>query len=378
MHPNPGILYTEPGMESTDQPIRLKFASTANRERFVPASWGMHCVVSRYLFGLIALLLCSQWIGTQFAYGQVVPAGAETRIGRSLGQGRMDVRSDSVAELSSEPGGLGQGQKEPQAIRAVPQPIVPETLETAAKKRTEASKFDSENWLQQAESWMGPKGISQSVQTLLFLTLLSAAPAALLMTTCYVRVVIVLGILKQALGNSQLPPTQVMGGLSLFITLAVMSPVWKQVYEEAIEPYTVEGSRMGAEEAWDKGVAPIRHFMSQQIAMAGNYDDVHLFYQRYAPGQTSPENFESVPLIVLLPAYMLSELKTAFLMGFQIYLPFLVLDLVIAAVTTALGLSQLSPATIAIPFKLLLFVLVDGWRLVVQMLLDSFGTFVPG
>jgi flagellar biosynthetic protein FliP len=155
------------------------------------------------------------------------------------------------------------------------------------------------------------------------------------------------------------------------------SVVWKQVYDESIEPYTVAGSQMGAKDAWEKGVAPIRNFMSQQIAMAGNYDDVHLFYQRYAPGQSSPDHFESVPLVVLLPAYMLSELKTAFLMGFQIYLPFLVLDLVIAAVTTALGLSQLSPATIAIPFKLLLFVLVDGWRLVVQMLLDSFGSFVP-
>ena len=111
--------------------------------------------------------------------------------------------------------------------------------------------------------------------------------------------------------------------------------------------------------------------------MAGNYDDVHLFFHRYAPGQTAPENFDSVPLVVLLPAYVLSELKTAFLMGFQIYLPFLVLDLVVAAVITAMGISQLSPSTVAIHFKLLLFVLVDGWRLIVQMLLDSFGTFTP-
>lgn len=362
-------------MESIEQPIRQKFASTADRERCVPSSRGGRCIVSRYLYGLIVLLLCTPWIGTQVAYGQVVPAGAETRIGRSLGLVRGESSTDRTTGVASDIG--LQGQKEPQAIRAVPQPLGPETLETNEQKKLKESAFDSEDWLHQAEVWMGPKGISQSVQTLLFLTLLSAAPAALLMTTCYVRVVIVLGILKQALGNSQLPPTQVMGGLSLFITLAVMSPVWKQVYDEAIEPYTVSESEMGAKDAWEKGVAPIRNFMSQQIAMAGNYDDVHLFYQRYAPGQSSPDNFESVPLVVLLPAYMLSELKTAFLMGFQIYLPFLVLDLVIAAVTTALGLSQLSPAAIAIPFKLLLFVLVDGWRLVVQMLLDSFGSFVP-
>jgi flagellar biosynthetic protein FliP len=221
---------------------------------------------------------------------------------------------------------------------------------------------------------MGPKGLTQSIQTLLMLTLLSAAPAAVLMTTCYVRVVIVLGVLKQALGNQQLPPSQVLSGITLFITLFVMSPVWKQVYDDAILPYTAQDSSMGASEAWERGIAPVHRFMARQIAMAGNYDEVHFFYSRYAPNTTPPENFESVPLIVLLPAYMLSELKTAFLMGFQIYLPFMVLDLVIAAVVSSMGLSQLSPAIVSVPFKLLLFVLVDGWRLVVQMLLDSFGT----
>jgi len=362
-------------MERFNLLIPNKFASKVYRKNWIHSVLGTVRLDVSDLQGWFVLFAFAVLLGPQVVRGQVVQAGAETRIGRSLGMVRSDASTDGISGAASD-GRLG-GQKEPQAIRAVPQPIGPETLETIEKKKLRDSTFDSENWLQQAEVWMGPRGISQSVQTLLFLTLLSAAPAALLMTTCYVRVVIVLGILKQALGNSQLPPTQVMGGLSLFITLAVMSPVWKQVYDESIEPYTVAGSQMGAKDAWEKGVAPIRNFMSQQIAMAGNYDDVHLFYQRYAPGQSSPDHFESVPLVVLLPAYMLSELKTAFLMGFQIYLPFLVLDLVIAAVTTALGLSQLSPATIAIPFKLLLFVLVDGWRLVVQMLLDSFGSFVP-
>ena len=233
-------------------------------------------------------------------------------------------------------------------------------------------------WLQGAEGWMGPKGVTQSLQTLLLLTLLSVAPAAVLMTTCYVRVAVVLAILKQGLGNSQLPPSQVMSGIALFITLFVMSPVWKQVYEDAVVPYSAENGTMTASQAWTAGTAPVRRFMSQQIAMAGNYDDVHLFYSRYAPGTTPPENFDGVPTVVLLPAYMLSELKTAFLIGFQIFLPFLVLDLVIASVIAAMGLNQLSPATVAIPFKLLLFVLVDGWRLVVQMLIDSFGTFPAG
>lgn len=224
------------------------------------------------------------------------------------------------------------------------------------------------------DAWLSPKGLSSSLQILLLLTVLSLAPAILLMTTCYVRVIVVFGLLKQALGAQQLPPSQVITSISLFITIFVMSPVWTRVYNDAIEPYTVEGSSMTPTEAWEKGVAPIREFMARQIAVAKNYDDVHLFYSRYAPGATPPTDFDQVPLQVLLPAYMLSELKTAFMMGFQIYLPFLILDVVIASVTVSMGMMMLPPAMISMPFKLLLFVLVDGWRMVVQMLLDSFGT----
>jgi len=225
------------------------------------------------------------------------------------------------------------------------------------------------------EAWLSPKGLSSSLQILLLLTVLSLAPAILLMTTCYVRVIVVFGLLKQALGAQQLPPSQVITSISLFITIFVMSPVWTKVYNDAIEPYTQEGSQMTATEAWERGAAPIREFMSRQIAMADNHDDVHLFYSRYAPDSPGPKNFDEVPLQVLLPAYMLSELKTAFLMGFKIYLPFLILDIVIASVTVSMGMMMLPPAMISMPFKLLLFVLVDGWRLVVHMLLESFGTF---
>ncbi len=224
------------------------------------------------------------------------------------------------------------------------------------------------------DAWLSPKGLSSSLQILLLLTVLSLAPAILLMTTCYVRVIVVFGLLKQALGAQQLPPSQVITSISLFITIFVMSPVWTQVYNEAIEPYTKEGSQMTAVQAWEKGVEPIHYFMSRQIDMAGNHDDVLLFYSRYAPGSPEPKHFEDVPLQVLLPAYMLSELKTAFLMGFKIYLPFLILDIVIASVTVSMGMMMLPPAMISMPFKLLLFVLVDGWRLVVLMLLNSFGT----
>ena len=224
------------------------------------------------------------------------------------------------------------------------------------------------------EAWLSPKGLSNSLQILLLLTVLSLAPAILLMTTCYVRVIVVFGLLKQALGAQQLPPSQIITSISLFITIFVMSPVWTRVYNESIEPYTKEGSQMSATDAWDKGIAPIREFMSRQIDVADNHDDIHLFYSRYAPGSEGPKSFDDVPLQVLLPAYMLSELKTAFLMGFKIYLPFLILDIVIASVTVSMGMMMLPPAMISMPFKLLLFVLVDGWRMVVLMLLESFGT----
>ncbi len=226
------------------------------------------------------------------------------------------------------------------------------------------------------EKWTSREGLSSSLQILVLLTVLSLAPAVLLMTTCYVRIIVVMGLLRQALGTGQLPPSQVITSISLFMTLFIMTPVWNEVYTEAIAPYTAEGSTMSMETAWEAGIDPVRRFMSRQIDMAKNHDDVHLFYSYYSPNATPPASFEEVPLRVLLPAYMLSELKTAFLMGFQIFLPFLLIDLVVAAVTISMGMMMLPPAMISLPFKLLLFVLIDGWHLVVGMLLESFGTQV--
>jgi flagellar biosynthesis protein FliP len=224
------------------------------------------------------------------------------------------------------------------------------------------------------EKWTSPEGLTSSLQIMLLLTVLSLAPAVLLMTTCYVRIIIVLGLLRQAIGLQSLPPSQVMTSVALFMTMFVMAPVWMRVYDDAVVPYTDPAIAMSMEEAFDAGAAPIRDFMSRQIDVAGNHDDVHLFYGYMDPDGPLPSTFDDVPLRVLLPAYILSELKTAFLMGFQIYLPFLIVDLVVASVTISMGMLMLPPAVISLPFKLLLFVLVDGWRLVVQMLMDSFGT----
>lgn len=224
------------------------------------------------------------------------------------------------------------------------------------------------------ESWTSPEGLSSSLQILLLLTVLSLAPAVLLMTTCYVRIIVVLGLLRQAIGLPSLPPAQVITSIALFMTLFVMSPVWNEVYTEAIQPYTDPKIEMSGSEAWDAGTLPLRRFMARQIDAAGNHEDVELFFTYAHPDESMPETFGDVPLRVLLPAFMLSELKTAFLMGFQIYLPFLIVDLVVASVTISMGMLMLPPSVIALPFKLLLFVLVDGWRLVVEMLLTSFGT----
>jgi flagellar biosynthesis protein FliP len=225
------------------------------------------------------------------------------------------------------------------------------------------------------ESWTSPQRLSSTLQVMLLLTVLSLAPAVLLMTTSFVRIIVVLGLLRQALGTQQLPPSQVITALAMFMTLVVMTPTWNQVYSESIRPYS-RGEITDPEQAWNAGVVPLKEFMARQIDLAGNSDDVWLFYEYLPESQRAsepPETYEQVPLQALLPAFMLSELKVAFLIGFQIYLPFLILDLVVSSVTISMGMMMLPPVMISLPLKLLLFVLVDGWTLVVQMLLESFG-----
>jgi len=217
--------------------------------------------------------------------------------------------------------------------------------------------------------WTSPEGLSSSIQVMLLLTVISLAPAVLLMTTCFVRVVVVLGLLRQAVGTQNLPPSQVITSIALFVTLLVMTPVWTQVYHDGILPYTEK--RVNLEQAWNAGSAPIRRFMSLQIERTGNTDDIWLFLD-YLPDAAKPKSYEDVPIQVLLPAFMISELKTAFVIGFQIYLPFLILDMIVASVMVSMGMLMLPPVMISLPFKLLLFVLVDGWHLVVGMLMESF------
>jgi flagellar biosynthetic protein FliP len=223
------------------------------------------------------------------------------------------------------------------------------------------------------EQWTSPEGLSSTIQVMLLLTVISLAPSVLLMTTCFVRILVVLGLLRQALGTQQLPPSQVLSSIALFLSLLIMMPVWKRVYDDSVVPYTQR--RINLEQAWDAGIQPIRRFMCQQIQRTGNDADIRMFYKYMPEGTPEWNDYKDVPLQALLPAYMLSELKTAFLIGFQIYLPFLILDMVVASVTISAGMMMLPPVLISLPFKLLLFVLVDGWHLVVEMLLQSFQPF---
>jgi flagellar biosynthetic protein FliP len=226
-----------------------------------------------------------------------------------------------------------------------------------------------------AGAWLGPDRLHTTLQFVLATTVLSLAPAILLMTTSFVRIAVVLGLLRQALGTQQLPSNQIVTAIALFMTLLIMTPVWTEVYESAIQPYSDPQVGMSAADAWAAGIRPVRRFMSRQIEIAGNHDDVWLFYQYLPAGTPPPGTYDDVPLQVLLPAFMLSELKTAFLIGFQIYLPFLILDLVVSSVTISMGMMMLPPTMVSLPFKLLLFVLVDGWNLVIGMLMQSFAPF---
>lgn len=234
------------------------------------------------------------------------------------------------------------------------------------------------------EQWTSPEGISSTLKVMILLTVMSLAPAVLLMTTSFVRILVVMGLLRQAIGTQQLPPSQVITSIALFMTVLLMTPVWSDVYDDAIKPYS--DKQISLEEAWQRGTLPVRRFMAGQIRKTNNDADVHLFL-KYMQSEIDPETGElydnyvyfdakeeerDVPLQALLPAFMLSELKTAFLIGFQVYLPFVILDIVVASVTISMGMLMLPPVLISLPFKLLLFVLVDGWRLVVEMLLESF------
>ena len=208
------------------------------------------------------------------------------------------------------------------------------------------------------------------------MTVLTLAPAILVMTTCFTRTIIVLALLRQAVGTQQLPPSQILIGLSLFLTILVMGPTYEKIYQEAVVPWLDGEPGMTQGKALDIATGHMREFMFAQIERVNNEEDVFLFLE-YSRKASIPVDQRvtraDVPTTVLIPAFILSELKTAFVMGFRVYLPFLVVDMVIATVLISMGMLMLPPVMISLPFKLLLFVLADGWHLVVTSVLMSFA-----
>ena len=215
--------------------------------------------------------------------------------------------------------------------------------------------------------------LSTPVTILILLTVISLAPAIVLMTTCFPRILIVLGLLKQAIGAQGVPPPQVITALALFMTFLVMAPTYERIYKEAVVPFN-RGEIRDAETLWTRAKQPVRDFMFDQLEATGNWNSLYRGIDTSEPEKLTRAD---VDMISLVPAFMLSELKTAFLLGFRIYLPFLVIDMVISSLLISMSMMMLPPVLISLPFKLLLFVMVDGWQLVVGGLLRGFVAASP-
>ncbi len=209
-----------------------------------------------------------------------------------------------------------------------------------------------------------PQDFTNGLQILIWLTILTLAPSILIMTTCFVRLVVVLALTRQALGAGNLPPNQVLTSLALILTFFIMAPTFNEINEQALQPYM--NNQITQQVALDRGIQPIRKFMFKQT----HEKELALFVRM---GKIEkPKTQEDVPTYILLPAFILSELKTAFTIGFVVYLPFLVIDIVVSSVLVSMGMMFLPPSMIALPFKLIMFVMVDGWYLIVKSLVDSF------
>ncbi len=209
-----------------------------------------------------------------------------------------------------------------------------------------------------------PGAVSTSVKMLLLLTVLSLAPAILILMTSFARIIIVLSFVRSALATQQMPPNQVLVGLALFLTFFIMAPTFQQVNDEALTPLFNE--EISLDEAYAKASVPFKEFMGKHTRQK----DLELFL-RYNNADR-PETMEDIPLTMMVPAFALSEIKTAFQMGFMVFIPFLVIDMIVASVLMSMGMMMLPPVMISLPFKILLFVLVDGWYLIVKSLLQSF------
>jgi flagellar biosynthetic protein FliP len=335
-----------------------------------------------------ALLVVGGWDATALA--QRAPLSPESmsllgvaggRAGGALTSGvltpgvlpRGESDASAVRNLLGGSGGMGVGGRgddafaglNPASILAGAASVLPAAGDSGTAGGTSSGARDGSK----------TTGLSTAINVLLVLTVLSLVPSILLMCTCFLRIVIVLSLLKQALGTAQMPPSQVMLGLSLILTLLVMSPTIDRINREAVAPWR-EGKIENYEQLWDAAKQPMRDFMFDQIEATGNWSGVYMVLNYRGIDTSDPGKLTraDVDMVTLVPAFVLGELKTAFLMGFRVYLPFLVIDMVISALLISMSMMMLPPVLISLPFKLLLFVLVDGWTLVCGSLMTSFVT----
>ena len=240
-----------------------------------------------------------------------------------------------------------------------------QAVDAARAVPAEAASRSPGDWLE----LLGGRPLETLIPSAVMFGVISLAPAVLLMTTCFVRMSVVLSLLRQGLGMPQIPSNQIVASLAIFLSAMVMWPVWNQAWRDGMEPY--RSGTLSAAEAFDKGSLPIRRWMAGQIEQAGNRDTMLLFLERHPDGPRQAATYDDVPVEALLPAFLVSELETAFTIGFRMLLPFLVLDILVATLVVATGLVMLPPSLVSLPLKLLVFVAADGWSLVVRSLLDS-------
>jgi len=242
-------------------------------------------------------------------------------------------------------------------------------VEPAAVAVAEDTSPATTPWADLAARMLGGRSLDATLSAAVVFGVASLAPAVLLMTTSFVRMSVVLSLLRQGLGTQQLPSNQIVTSLALFLSALVMWPVWTQAWRAGVEPY--QEGRISLREAYEQGTLPVRRWMAGQIEQAGNRDTMLLFLARHPDAPRDVKTYDDVPVESLLPAFLVSELETAFAIGFRLLLPFLVLDIVVATLVVSTGLVMLPPTLVSLPLKLLVFVMADGWSLVVQSLLDS-------
>ena len=283
--------------------------------------------------------------------------------------GEAATQAIQPASVALEPAALPSASTaaEPAAVTAIAPSPMPDQSATSAPRP--AARGDATVVSGMLTKLLGTRSLDATLSAAVMFGVASLAPAVLLMTTCFVRMSIVLTLVRQGLGTPQLPSNQILTSLALFLSALVMWPVWTAAYRDGVEPY--QQGRIELNAAYEQGSLPVRRWMATQIEQSGNRDTMLYFLSRHPSAPKRVATYDDVPVETLLPAFLVSELKTAFAIGFRLLLPFLVLDVLVATLVVSTGLVMLPPTLVSLPLKLMVFVAADGWSLVVRSLLDG-------